>query len=166
MKIREEHLNHGAALNQIADHKKFTAINALKVKGKVSRSAFRINDSTNVYLKYATKPAGAFREYQFTFNRPHRAELKAIDNLEEALYLALICVEDREICCIEYSQFAALFQARTDAAGGVEPQFVILVTLKKGEAFRVYVNSPGAKGRMLKPQLKIPRNRFPEIVVK
>lgn len=165
MKIHEEHLNHGAALYQIANHRKFTAINALKVKGKVSRSAFRINDSTNVYLKYATSPAGVFTEYQFTFNCQHREELQAIDNLEEALYLALICIEDREICCIDYSQFEELFQARTVAAGVVKTQFVILVNLRKGKNFRVYVNPPNTKGKMLK-FLKIPRNRFPEIVVK
>lgn len=55
MQIRDEHLYHGAALNQIAEHKKFTAINVLKVKGKASRSAFRINAQTDVYLKYAKK---------------------------------------------------------------------------------------------------------------
>lgn len=164
MKIREKHLNRGAALYQIANHEKFTAINALKMKGKVSRNAFRINDSTNVYLKYATRPARAFTEYQFTFNCQHREELQAIDKLGEALYLALICVKDREICCIDYNQFAELFQARTDAAGVVETDFVILVTLQEGENFRVYVNPPNTKGKMLKP-LKIPRNRFPEIVV-
>jgi len=32
MKIRDEHFYHGAALNQIAEHEKFTAINTLKVK--------------------------------------------------------------------------------------------------------------------------------------
>ena len=41
MKITNEHLHHGAVLNQIAEHRQFTAINALKVKGKVSRSAFK-----------------------------------------------------------------------------------------------------------------------------
>lgn len=166
MKIREEHLFHGAALNQIAEHKRFTAINALLVKGKISRSAFRINAATDVYLKYATKPAGRFDEYQFTFTKAHRTELENIFEAGGDLYIALVCVKDREICCVDYGQFSQLLQARTDAAGRTEPQFVILVTLKRGEAFRVYVNSPGVRGKMLEPQLKIRRNCFPDKVVK
>ena len=165
MKIREEHLYHGAALNQIAEHKKFTAINALKVKGKVSRSAFRINDATVVYLKYASKPAGKFKEYQFTFTAPHRAELKAIADAGEELYLALVCVKDKEICCIIYRDFMELYDARRKAAGKAEDQLVILVTLDAGEAFRTYVNSPGEKGKFLHRK-KIARNRFPTILLK
>ncbi len=62
MEIREEHLYHGAALNQIAQHKQFTAINALKLKTRTSRSSFRVNDDIAVYLKYCNKPKGRFRE--------------------------------------------------------------------------------------------------------
>ena len=43
MEIREEHLYHGAALNQIAEHEQFTAINTLKITANESRSAFRVN---------------------------------------------------------------------------------------------------------------------------
>ena len=70
IKIRDEHLYHGAVLNQIAEHQRFTAINALKVKGKISRSAFKVNDDIGVYLKLSRKPKkGAFKEYQFTYNQ-------------------------------------------------------------------------------------------------
>jgi len=60
MKIREENLYHGAALNQVAEHKRFTAINALKVKGKTSRSAFNrsgyfFGDSTIKLLERSSK---------------------------------------------------------------------------------------------------------------
>jgi hypothetical protein len=166
MRIRDEHLYHGAALNQIAEHKKFTAINTLKVKGKVSRSAFRINAQTDVYLKYARKTAGKFKEYQFIFTKDHRAELKNIVDAGGDLYIVLVCVRDKHICCITYQEFEKLLEARRKSAGRVEAQFVILVTLSPGEAFRAYVNSPGKRGKFLKPKLKIPRNRFPENVVK
>lgn len=63
MRIQDEHLYHGAALNQIAEHKEFTAINAFKLKGKTSGSAFRINDSAVVYLKYAKAPNKSYSEY-------------------------------------------------------------------------------------------------------
>lgn len=166
MQIRDEHLYHGAALNQIAEHKKFTAINALEVRGTMSRSAFRINAKTDVYLKYATKPAGKFKEYQFTFTKNHRVELKNIVDVGGELYIALVCVRDKHICCITYQEFEKLLEARRKSAGRAEAQFVILVTLSPGEAFRAYVNSPGKKGKFLRPKLKIPRNRFPECVVK
>ena len=166
MKIKDEHLYHGAALNQIAEHRKFTAINALKVKVKTSRSAFRINDATAVYLKYATSPMKPFSEYQFTFTRSHRTELKAIFESGEDLYLALVCVKAKQICCMTYKEFVVLHKSRRKAAGHSEDQFVILVTLNVGEAFRAYVNSPGTKGKYIKPKMKIARNNFPKILLK
>ena len=78
MQIREEHLYHGAALNQIADHEQFTAIHTLKFKDDESRSAFRVNDDITVYLKYCTKPSSSFGEYKFTFNNSHLQELRNI----------------------------------------------------------------------------------------
>lgn len=59
MKITDEHLYHGAALTQIAEHPSFTAINGIRIGGKLHRSAFRINDSIGVYFKYASKPTPA-----------------------------------------------------------------------------------------------------------
>jgi hypothetical protein len=54
MKITDEHMIHGAALTQIAEHKQFTSINAFIHKGKTSRSAFKINDGIAVFLKFAS----------------------------------------------------------------------------------------------------------------
>jgi hypothetical protein len=65
MKINDDHLFHGAALTQIAEHPQFTAINAVRFKGVLSRSAFRINDSLGVYLKYAQKPKQPAGDYIF-----------------------------------------------------------------------------------------------------
>ena len=67
MKINDDHMYHGAALTQIAEHEQFTAINAFEHGGKTSRSAFIVNHDIGVYLKYAGKPVGRYKEYQFTF---------------------------------------------------------------------------------------------------
>ncbi len=45
MKINDDHMFHGAALTQIAEHELFTSINAVRGSGKLSRSAFRVNES-------------------------------------------------------------------------------------------------------------------------
>lgn len=82
------------------------------------------------------------------------------------MFLALICVKDKEICCITFAKFVELLEARRNAARRFASQFVMLVTLKAGQAFRAYVNMPGTKGQYLSPQKIIRRNRFPEILVK
>ena len=56
MKINDDHMYHGAALIQIAEDPRFTAINVFQGGEGVSRSAFRINADIGVFLKYATKP--------------------------------------------------------------------------------------------------------------
>ena len=161
MQIRDEHLYHGSALNQIAEHDSFTAINTLTVKNKKSRSSFRINDSIAVYFKYCTKPAGGFLEYIFTFNNSHLRELHDIEMIGDKLYLALICVEDRQICCIPNSELTDMINERKKDAGQKEDQYQVLVTLKKGSAFRVYMNKHNSPGKRLKKLLKVPRNNFP-----
>ena len=80
MQVHDDHLYHGAALIQIAEDKRFTAIKfELKLSTGVSRSAYRINDTIGVYVKYASKPRGAVKEYQFTFLKDHLDELVAIE---------------------------------------------------------------------------------------
>ena len=58
MKIADDHMYHGAALLQIAEHPRFTAINSIEVSDQKSRSAYRINDNIGIFLKYASKPSG------------------------------------------------------------------------------------------------------------
>ena len=166
MKILEEHFNHGAALNQIAEHKSFTAINALKVKGKTYRSAFKINDRIAVYLKYCTNPKGRYREYQFTFSKSQLRELTDIGAVGDNLHLALVCVKDREICCIPYKDFTNMIEARQEDAGCKEDQYQLLVTLKKSQAFRIYMNQYGRKNAMLGKEQKVTRKSFPNELFK
>ena len=166
MRITEEHLYHGAALNQIADHEQFTAINALKYKGDESRSAFRINDDIAVYLKYCTKPSGGFDEYKFSFHSSRLQELKNIAKTENKLHVILVCVDDRHICCIPYDTLIRMIEERRKARGRKEEQYQILVTLKRRENFRVYMNKPSRRKVILGEPRKIPRNAFPNSLFK
>ena len=161
MTIRDEHLYHGAALNQIAEHEQFTAINALELRGKVSRSAFKINNTISVYMKYATKPLGAFREYKFTFTKSHLKELREINEIGDDLFLALVCYKDREICCLPYETLGEMIGERRRAAGKKEDQYQLLVTLKPGQAFRAYLNAPGRRKKILGTAKKVRRSNFP-----
>jgi hypothetical protein len=164
MKIHDDHLYHGAALIQIAEHEQFTAINALKINGDVIRVAYRINDDIAVYLKYATKSTKPFNEYPFTFTKNHLDELAQISEANPKTFIGLICVKDRAICCITYSQLKSLVELRTKDKGKPEGQYVVLVTLPAGKSFRVYVNAAGMKKTKLGKELKVPRNAFPSSI--
>ncbi|WP_368641751.1 hypothetical protein ABRZ08_13100 [Castellaniella ginsengisoli] len=163
MKIHDDHLYHGAALIQIAEHKRFTAINSLKVGRDVSRVAYCVNDNIAVYLKYATKPQGKFNEYTFTFNKDHITDLQKIHSKNEKAFIALVCVKDRQICCLSYEEFLRLQKAREDDAGKREDSLSVLVVAPPGKSLRVYVNAAGVK-KMSVGKIILPRNRFPDVL--
>jgi len=162
MKIHDDHLYHGAALTQIAEHLQFTAINALKVNGKQIHVAYRINNDISVYLKYATKPTPRFQEYIFTFTADHIKELAQIAQATPKTFIALVCVKDREVCCLPYSELLKLVARREKALGSPEDAHTILVTAPKGKSLRVYVNAPGKKKTILGKELVVSRNAFPD----
>ena len=165
MKIDDDHLYHGSALLQIAEHPQFTAINRLVTKEGSARSTFRVNDNVGIYLKYASKPIGPFKEYVFTFTATHLAELEEISKkVSSRTFIPLVCVKDRQICCLKLSQLHSLIQARRLAKGFEEASYTILVNLPKGKQFRVYVNSPGKRKTMLGKPLTSARNAFPEVL--
>src|ERR1700730_11063603 len=108
MKIDDDHLYHGAALIQIAEHPQFTAINSFKGKLADYENAYRINSDIAVYLKYASKPTKSHQEYVFTFNKANLAELEALAKVNGKTFLALVCVDAREVCCLPYDQLLRL----------------------------------------------------------
>ena len=165
MKISDEHLYHGAVLNQIAKHPRFTAINALKVKGEVvSRSAFKVNNDIGVYLKISRTRKGIFGEYRFTFNQQHVKELRHLAEAGNDLHLALICVEGRDICCLTYKELTNLLEKHRTARSREEDPYRLLIALEPRKAFRVYMNQRGRRGYWLGDPMKIPRNRCPDIL--
>ena len=160
MKINDDHMYHGAALTQIAEHPQFTAINAFKHNGATSRSSFLINTNIGVYLKYATKAIMPFKEFRFTFLGSHLKELKELESRFEKVYLGLVCVRAKQICAISYKQFKDFLAERREAKGSGETIYTIIVTVPKGKRFRVYVNQPGERKTSL-GVVRIPRNTFP-----
>lgn len=162
MKITLEHLNHGAALAQIAEYPKFTSINRLNVDGAPSRSAFRINGAIGVYLRYATKPKKAYtaREYVFSFSRENLREIRILRQRRPKFFLGLVCVKHREVCCLPYDDLKDLAARRRKAAGPETHLVVIAGIWGKGTHFRVYVNEPGTKGETLGMRT-IPRSAWP-----
>ncbi|MBL3529581.1 MAG: hypothetical protein JMN27_17635 [gamma proteobacterium endosymbiont of Lamellibrachia anaximandri] len=165
MKVQDEHMYHGAALAQIAENPQFTAINALKVGGKNSKSTYKVNDSIAVYLKYASKPIGTYKEYNFTFTTSHLSEMKRIVSTDHMLYIALVCIKGREVCCISYEDLINMIDKRKEAHGGKESQYTILCTLKPKQAFRVNMNQPGKKKTyLLTKSLVVKRNTFPSVL--
>ena len=164
MHIDDDHKYHGAALIQIAEDPRFTAINSMMLGRRVCRNAYRINDSIAVYLKYASKPNKSHREYVFTFHKSHLAELKQIDEKANSTFLALVCVEARQICALTYGELTRLVARRKKAKGSVEDQYVLLVTAETRQQLRVYVNDPGTRNTMLGNPIVVPRNAFPSKV--
>lgn len=160
MKITDEHLYHGAALTQIAEHTSFTAINGLRTDDKLHRSAFVINEKISVYFKYATNPTKPHQEYQFTFNQNHLNDLALITKSKKHLFVALVCVKAQEICCVAYDLLLQMLAERRSRITG-ENTFTILVTAPKGKKMRVYMNAPGKKAAALTQHL-IARNAFPD----
>jgi hypothetical protein len=161
MKINDDHLYHGAALTQIAEHPQFTAINSFKLQNGASRSAFKINDEIGVFLKYATVTKAPFKEYVFTFRQEHLDEIAEIATKTQKVFLALVCVKGREICCLPYKRLLELIQRRKKDRGYPEDQYTILVTMPEGKSFRVYVNAPDRKKVILGKEIVISRNNFP-----
>jgi len=164
MRIDDDHMYHGAALVQIAEHEMFTAINALKVGNRIVRSAYTVNEDTAVYFKYASEPTPAFNEYQFTFRANHLDDLRSISSTSRDTYIALICVQAREICCVPYDTLTDLVSRRKYAHRSAEDQYVVLVTAEKGKQLRLYMNQPGQKKKILGGAQLVSRGAFPSVI--
>ena len=165
MKIDDDHLYHGAALIQIAEHPQFTAINSLKVKDQVVRAAYKINNEIAVYLKYAAKPHGRYKEYVFTFRKNHLETIAKLSNANPKMFVALVCVKEREICCLSSRELNEMIEYRKAASGGGEDQYNILVTMRPRQKMRVYMNLPGRRKIILKEtELKVKRSAFPAVL--
>jgi hypothetical protein len=159
MRIDDDHLYHGAALIQIAEHPEFTAINSIKIRGRAFRSAFRINDDVGIYLKYR-KSVNDLDEYTFTFLESHIDELRQLAAVVPRLFLVLVCVDGREICCTGYGTFRKLLEQRRFFERVKHKTFTLVVRLRDHERFHVYANKPHRKGIMLGHRI-VPRSGFP-----
>ncbi len=167
MLIDDDNKYYGAGVLQVAEDPNYTTINQFRRNGKGSRCAYLVNDNIGLYMKHAGKPRGkAVKEYVFNFSEDNIKELAELKQRRERVFLGLVCVHDRQICCVPYSDFLAMVASRKAAKGASEETYTILASLTAGGRFRVYVNAPGRKGRLLgKPRI-IPRNAFPAAIFK
>lgn len=163
MKINNDHLYHGAALTQVAEHRTFKAINEVSHAGARSRCAFLINADIGLYLKYATRPKGRFKEFIFTFREEHLEELSVLKARAKKIFVGLICVSARQICCVPYKTLLALIAERKRDKGSDEALYTVLVTMPSGKSFRVYMNAPGQRKVMIGERI-IPRDDFPDVI--
>src|SRR5579863_6484337 len=124
MAFDEQDMYHGAALIKIAEHQSFTAINRF-IKTPL-RGAFKINASTGVYLKPATKPIKG--EYIFTFTVANCVELSKLKPQCDRLFICFVCVAAKQICCINMDEFETHIKRRDEASHKVETQYQIIVT--------------------------------------
>jgi hypothetical protein len=167
MTIDDDHLYYGAAIIQIAEDPSFTAINTYKEHSRPVECSYQVNGDIGVYLKYRTKPVRKYKEdgkaaaeYQFHFNGDAQAVLERMHKKYGNVYIGLVCVDLREICCISYDEFTDMRDRRKDDAGA-EDQLTIYVSLRDGSAFRAYVVPSGTKGRILGSANVVSRNKFP-----
>ena len=163
MYIADDHMYHGAALIQIAEHEQFTAINALTLNKRPVSSWFKINNHIAVGFKYAREGKEPYGEYVFTFKSGHLQTIRAIAGVHDRIIMALVCVEAREICAITEGDLTAMIEERQNSAGGIEDQYTLLVTAEKGKSLRAYMNKAGTKGKSLKKRV-IARKAFPDCV--
>jgi hypothetical protein len=163
MKIHDDHMYHGAALTQIAEHPRFTAINAFHHGGQSSRSGFLVNHDIGIYLKYATKKTKRFGEFFFTFNADHIAEIDALSQKADKVFIVFVCVQAEEICCIRRAELHSLIDLRERELGHDEDIHTVLVTVPTGKSCRVYMNAPGERKKSL-GEIIVPRNRFPNAI--
>ena len=163
MAIDKDHKYHGAALLQIAEYPQFTAINAYKSSGKISRSSFVINADIGIYLRYRSEPdPTCHSEYSFQFNQNNLEELEELDKRLERVFIVLICDEAKGICCIPYTILLDLIMGRLDAKDDVEDIYTILVTAQARQSFRVYINCPGKRNTMVGKRHTVARTSFPK----
>jgi hypothetical protein len=141
---------YGAALINIAEHENFSAINSLRIKNKLYRNTFRINGDIALHLKYATKDNNSYGEYIFNFKVETLDDLKEISSHCNKTFIALICVEELEVCCISYRKLKILIASRHKKTGVIEEQYSILVSFQKNHPIKIAINHPDERGIYLK----------------
>ena len=141
MTIREHEKWHGAALQQIVEYARFTAIN--KSEGD-RRSTYLINHNRGLFVKHSSAPP-----YQFVFGDADQKEIeKLAGRCPGGVWIALVCCMEAEVCLISYDQFRHLAQGRDGC-------FSITASARPGRSFRV-----SSGGRRLEGT--IPRSAFPK----
>jgi hypothetical protein len=168
MHIDDDHRHYGSAIIQVAEDPRCTAIRALRQNGGVSRCGFRIGGlkkkKLGLFVKYrSTTDVHKPPLYNFPFSKQNLRELEAMRKKRRLrVFLALVCVKARQICCLPYEDFRGMIDARRAEMGKNEFEYVIKVVLERGCQFRVAVGAPKRKGMDTFLEMRtIPRDDFP-----
>jgi uncharacterized radical SAM superfamily Fe-S cluster-containing enzyme len=94
-------------------------------------------------------PNKTYGEYTFTFIADHLDQLRQITGQVETLVVVLVCVKDRETCCITYVELLKMIEKRRKLKGSDEDQYIVKVTVPKGKSMRAYLDFPGKKKTLL-----------------
>lgn len=169
MKIDKDHLYYGAAVIQIAEHPSFTAINDFQRNNATVRCGYWVNQDIGIYLKYrfeADRTANwggkDANEYLFVFNEENIDHIKNMKRRGSSTFLGLVCVQDKQICCLSVDEFLSLIERRRQANGNAEKQYTIVVALPSGSKFRVYVTPPRRRNLVLGDPVLVAQKDFPD----
>lgn len=166
MKIDAIQKYHVQVLAQIVGHQKFDSIKVFKPFQGFLRRAYLVNQNTGLYIKYAKKPNNNLnQEYVFTFRRDNMRGLEEMTANAKCLYIALACVEDKDICGISYEQLLDLVERRKKIRKA-EVQHGLFVTVNKEGSFQVYVYTPGTYGKILGDPMIAYHEDFPKMLFK
>lgn len=164
MKISDEHKHFGSALLQILRHPTCHSLKSFNPDKGRSRSGFVVNDRIGVFIKYCTNPSKPFNEYVFSFTR--RVDIHEMAMMKKNLsyvYAGLVCLHDRQICCLSLDNLVSLAEQRDRLSGKTENIISIRVAYDAREYFKVRVNQPGRKWVRDNP-IRIPRTGFPNLL--
>ena len=106
MSIKDFELYHGIVLTKIVRNDNPVSLRMIETNKDEAWSAYRINDTTFLYIKYRTRPRKTKRpkglSWVFIFGED---ELQQIKNLKKhnPVYLALVCIDKapNSICLLE-----------------------------------------------------------------
>jgi len=162
MKFQNEQTALGAALMQIAEDGRFSSINPLFVKGKKIPNGFLVNGDTALFLRYRSK--GEQRNYRFQYTHENLQDIvkTPMEDFTRVI-LGMVCVEDREVCCVDLAELTEMMHFR-DGPPIVDDDTPYTLTVKAEEnrSFRVSGKEQGAN--FIAHDVVIPRNRFPDCV--
>jgi hypothetical protein len=145
LSISEKSFYHGAVLYEITEDEHFTSIN--KVPNLRSSSAYLLNASIGLFIKYATTKDN-FGSWRFTFTQDHQYEIRKLyDFYKNKTFIIFVC-EHEGFCMIDFSIFASCLDLNHKDQEWIE------IYRPNGGGFRIR----GARGDFGKV---IPLNNFP-----
>ncbi len=173
MRIDQYEHFYGAALVQIVEDKHFPVVRAMKLKGGRVQSAFQVNDDACICFKYASKSGrgSSWGDYSFNFNRQSLDELRRVESAGYTVWLGLICVGGKEICCVPFKLLLSMIEERRSWMEYRFPErdadeCSIGVDLQPGKFFRVGISAPWSIKKVAIKEHKIPRNAFPRKILR